>query len=65
MKSGITIKPGMVSKGIRRIKKPDWKTISVNGRSKLVVCENGLVRTLPISNQVAEVLIASGVSYGS
>ncbi len=59
--------PGGISGRVRVIEKPDDIHIQVHptGEQKLVVIEEGDARMLPISVAVAEVLIASGISYGS
>lgn len=64
----VKILPGGICKGIRQIEKADSLHISVNSGlalpSVLCVTENGDTRSLHISKQVAEVLIAYGFSYG-
>ncbi len=57
--------PGGISRGVREIEKPDnvGITIDFNGRCRLDVLENGDSRGLPISQKVAEVLIALGFSF--
>lgn len=61
-----TVLPGGVTKGVRRIKKPDALMVNVpRGENPyLCVVENGDCRRLPISKKVAEVLIARGMTYG-
>lgn len=58
-----------VTKGIRHLKRPQTVVIQIDAQTQLsslavVSCE-GKNYALPISNGVAEVLIARGMSYGS
>lgn len=60
----------MIANGIKEIEKADMEpTIHLNSsknwKPSLVVIENGMVRMLPISKKVAEVLIANGMSHGT
>lgn len=54
-----------IAKGIKKIKRPQFTTIYLyqGDIPYLSVCENGETRLLKISKQVAEVLIARGMSY--
>lgn len=58
--------PGGITDGIRHIEEGDYPpTITVGKRPKLCVVEHGDVRCLPISRQVAEILIANGMACGN
>lgn len=60
------VKPGLVAKGIRRLRKPqsvqvglppNWDPPALN-----ILHKNGDTESIPISKKVAEVLIAYGMS---
>lgn len=60
--------PGGICNGIRRIQPPDGVQVVTNSNRqilgpRLAVIEGGDTRLLPISREVAEVLIAYGFSY--
>lgn len=61
------LKPGGISKGIRRLKKPQYVGIDIDGNagkpSLVVTHANGDTECLPISKRVAESLIARGMNY--
>ena len=60
--------PGLITKGVRIIAKPDRPPIILlnrTGRHQLVVTEFGNARSAQISNRVAEILISAGMAYGN
>lgn len=61
------VKTGMISDGIRNIGRADYVHVLLHDgkRPVLSVTEHADTRLLPISRQVAEVLIARGMGYGN
>lgn len=64
----MTILAGGACMGVRRIEKADSISVFVSSAartpSRLLVEERGDIRSLPISRDVAEVLIAHDLPYG-
>lgn len=62
------LKPGGISKGIRRLKKPKYVGIDIDGNtgkpSLVVIHKNGDTECMTVSKRVAEALIARGMNYG-
>lgn len=58
-----------ITKGIRKLKRPDWVQIQLpnrkGGKTFLFACYNGNTVAFPISKHVAEILISKGIGYGS
>ncbi len=56
-----------ITRGIKRLKRPQYTMIDIDNDPKpwlIVTHADGEVVSLKISKQVAEVLIACGMSYG-
>lgn len=58
---------GSINRWLKEIEKAEHLQITTlqNGNSVLLVTEYGDTRALPISNAVAEVLVAFGIGFGS
>jgi hypothetical protein len=61
---------GFIADGVRELVRAD-RPLAINftgpkrNKPELVVTERGDTRCLPVSREVAEVLIARGMSYGA